>query len=241
MMKIEKADKSSFAGTTADSESQPIDFRQPAYCQNHCYKPLRVLNLYAGIGGNRRLWENVEVTAVEIDEKIAGTYQNSFPKDIVVVGDAHEYLLDHYREFDFIWTSPPCQTHSRTNYFINSIAKRSRYPDMSLYQEIIFLKQFCKGLFCVENVKGYYEPLIKPIEIGRHFLWANFRIEKIELPKNEIGSMDKGWNTACKIPITERNAVNSGLGLHVLEQAQGISKSRKVSSPSLFDVGSNGL
>jgi len=36
MMKIEKADKSSFAGTTADSESQPIDFRQPAYCQTQC-------------------------------------------------------------------------------------------------------------------------------------------------------------------------------------------------------------
>ena len=27
---------------------------------------VRVLNLYAGIGGNRKLWEDVEVTAVEI-------------------------------------------------------------------------------------------------------------------------------------------------------------------------------
>lgn len=26
---------------------------------------IKVLNLYAGIGGNRKLWEGVEVTAVE--------------------------------------------------------------------------------------------------------------------------------------------------------------------------------
>lgn len=38
-MKIENADKSSFAGTTVDSETQPIDFRQPAYCQTPCYAP----------------------------------------------------------------------------------------------------------------------------------------------------------------------------------------------------------
>ena len=38
-------------------------------------KPLKVLNLYAGIGGNRKLWENVEVTAVEIEPDIATVYQ----------------------------------------------------------------------------------------------------------------------------------------------------------------------
>jgi hypothetical protein len=31
--------------------------------------PVRVLNLYAGIGGNRKHWENVEVTAVEYSTK----------------------------------------------------------------------------------------------------------------------------------------------------------------------------
>src|SRR6185312_5049549 len=39
MMKIENVDKCSSAGTTADSELQPIDFRQPAYCQTPCYAP----------------------------------------------------------------------------------------------------------------------------------------------------------------------------------------------------------
>ena len=58
---------------------------------------LKALNLYAGIGGNRKLWDGVvddlEVTAVEIDEKIAEIYQDFFPKtDKVVVKDAHEFL-----------------------------------------------------------------------------------------------------------------------------------------------------
>ncbi len=74
---------------------------------------MRVLNLYAGIGGNRKLWEDVEVTAVEINEKIAAIYQDFFPDDKVVVGDAHAYLLEHFGEFDFIWSSPPCPTHSQ--------------------------------------------------------------------------------------------------------------------------------
>ena len=38
---------------------------------------MKVLNLYAGIGGNRKLWEDVEVTAVEWDEQfIIGDYYN---------------------------------------------------------------------------------------------------------------------------------------------------------------------
>ena len=83
---------------------------------------MKILNLYCGIGGNRKLWGNDhEITAVEYDEKIAEKYKALFPNDNVVVADAHQYLLDHYSEFDFIWTSPPCQTHSRANYFINYI------------------------------------------------------------------------------------------------------------------------
>lgn len=201
---------------------------------------MRVLNLYAGIGGNRKLWQDVRVTAVEQDEAIAAKYAKLYPNDTVIVGDAHEYLLDHYRQFDFIWSSPPCQTHSRTNYFINSIAKRSRYPDMSLYQEIIFLRQFCKGLFCVENVKGYYEPLIPPVEIGRHYLWTNFRVPKIKLPDDEIGSMDKGWNKAYKRPLEERNAVNSELGVHVLNCALGKKNNTVVLQPDLFSSARHG-
>lgn len=79
---------------------------------------MRVLNLYAGLGGNRRLWPDyVEVTAVELNPDVARFYQDHYLQDNVVVGDAHQYLLDHYREFDFIWSSRPCTTHSRARYW----------------------------------------------------------------------------------------------------------------------------
>ena len=197
---------------------------------------MKILNLYAGIGGNRNLWgDEHDITAVEYNEKIANKYRALYPNDTVVVADAHEYLLDHHKEFDFIWSSPPCQSHSTTNYFTQHIRKRPVYPSMKLYEEIIFLQNFYKGKFCVENVVSYYEPLIKPLKIGRHYLWSNFNITKIKQPKNDIGTMIKGHpNRANKKPLEERNAVNSELGLHILNSALGIINESKVEQDKLF-------
>jgi len=76
---------------------------------------IKVLNLYCGIGGNRKGWDSdkVEVTAIEYKAEIAAIYKELFPMDKVIVADAHKYLEEHYKEFDFIWSSPPCPTHSR--------------------------------------------------------------------------------------------------------------------------------
>lgn len=137
---------------------------------------MKILNLYAGIGGNRKLWgDEHEVTAVEYKPEIAKIYQDFYPNDKVIVTDAHQYLLEHYKEFDFIWASPPCPTHSRFNLLSNEQeGKTVKYPDMTLYQEIIYLTHWFKGKFCVENVIAYYEPLIPPIESNGHYFWANF-------------------------------------------------------------------
>ena len=51
---------------------------------------MKVLNLYAGIGGNRQLWENVEVTAVENVDYIADAYEQLFPEDKIIREDAHQ-------------------------------------------------------------------------------------------------------------------------------------------------------
>jgi DNA (cytosine-5)-methyltransferase 1 len=143
---------------------------------------MKILNLYAGIGGNRKLWDgDIEVTAVEINPKIVKIYKDFFPQDKVIVGDAHQYLLEHYKEFDFIWSSPPCPTHSRFNFlFKEQECKKPRFPDMKLYEEIILLKHWFNGKFVVENVKSYYEPLIKPQESGNHFFWTNFLISNLK-------------------------------------------------------------
>ena len=106
---------------------------------------LKILNLYSGIGGNRRLWSgDISVTAIELVPEIAKIYKDLFPDDEVIVADAHQYLLEHYRDYDFIWSSPPCPTHSGVNFFLNAQGV-IRYPDMSLWQEIIFLQHFFKG------------------------------------------------------------------------------------------------
>lgn len=151
---------------------------------------MKILNLYAGIGGNRKLWgDDHDITAVEINPKIAKIYQDFFPNDKVIIGDAHQYLLEHFKEFDFIWSSPPCQTHSIINTSYYNREGQQRYPDMKLYQEIIFLKHWFKGKWCIENVKSYYKPLICPQESGNHYFWCNFFITKLKREIRNISHM----------------------------------------------------
>lgn len=146
---------------------------------------MKILNLYACLGGNRYKWDEVakeagieiQVTAVELDPELARLYQERFPNDIVIITDAHQYLLDHYKEFDFIWSSPPCPTHSRlVNTNKNREGIKNKYPDMALYQEVIFLDNIFNGKYCVENVIPYYEPLIPANKRGRHLYWTNFSL-----------------------------------------------------------------
>lgn len=173
---------------------------------------IKVLNLYSGIGGNRKLWENVEVTAIENNPEIAKIYQDFFPNDKIIITDAHKYLLKHYKEYDFIWSSPPCPSHSRTNNYLNAQGI-IRYPDMQLWQEIIFLKHFFKGKWVVENVISYYEPLIKPFECGRHYFWSNFVINKEQAMKCDFNLSNARTSTR----------LDSAKSMKSLEEFHGIS------------------
>jgi DNA (cytosine-5)-methyltransferase 1 len=220
----------------------------PAIVGNTMLQAVRVLNLYAGIGGNRKLWEGCEVTAVEYNQEIAQIYQDHYPNDKVVVGDAHEYLLKHYKEFDFIWSSPPCQTHSKVRMMASKSGSYDvKFPDMKLWQEIIFLQHFADCKFVVENVIPYYEPFVKPtIELERHFFWSNFRIlpfplEKIERHHNHITGKTNlyGYDlTKYKIKHRKdqiiRNMVNPDLGLYIFEQFLGQNRKVVTEQQSLF-------
>jgi DNA (cytosine-5)-methyltransferase 1 len=146
-------------------------------------KKYKILNLYACLGGNRYKWDevadNLEVTAVELDAELAKLYQERFPNDTVIVGDAHAFLLENYMNYDFIWSSPPCPTHSRmrkTNTGEGERKSKATYPDMKLYQEILLLEHFFKGKYVVENVIPFYEPLMVAKKRDRHLYWTNFNL-----------------------------------------------------------------
>ncbi len=169
-------------------------------------KKYKVLNLYACLGGNRYKWDEVakqanidlEVTAVELDKEAARLYQERFPNDTVIVSDAHQYLLDNFKDFDFIWSSPPCPSHSRL-VISNKNKIKMQYPEMSLYQEIIFLDNFFEGKYCVENVIPYYELLIPAKKRGRHLYWTNFNLpNNINERKEANGLMDGALDEVSK-------------------------------------------
>jgi len=217
-------------------------------------KDMKILNLYACLGGNRYKWgEEHEITAVELDPEAARLYQERFPNDTVIVADAHQYLLDHYKEFDFIWSSPPCPSHSRARYWNSSnydTTTDAIYPDMMLYQEILFLQHYFKGKYVVENVIPYYTPLIEGQKKGRHLYWCNFILPNdlgdrrfaISSAKQELKGLCefhdydftkyKGTQSVLKMA---RNLVDYEAGKTILDTAMGIIHKQNVNQTSIFD------
>jgi DNA (cytosine-5)-methyltransferase 1 len=211
-------------------------------------KIMKILNLYACLGGNRYKWDEVakekgieiEVTAVEYDVEIAKLYQERFPNDKVIVSDAHQYLLDHYKEFDFIWSSPPCPSHSRMN--ISQYTRESwkpKFPDFKLYEEVVFLDSYFKGKYVVENVIPYYEPLIAAKKRHRHLYWTNFNLpnvlsERTSPDWSRIKNEAEAWNEFHDYDFKKykgkayreigRNLVDYEAGRTIFETVLGIEK-----------------
>ncbi len=219
---------------------------------------MKILILYACLGGNRYKWnevkEDIEVTAVELDPEAARLYQERFPNDKVIVADAHQYLLDHYKEFDFIWSSPPCPTHSRARYWNSSnydTTTDAVYPDMKLYEEILFLQHYFKGGFVVENVIPYYKPLIESQKRDRHLYWASFKLPgkisdrgTLKEPVTNSESLNhynkyhdfdfRKYKGDQKILKMARNLVDYEAGRTIFETYLGIQRAKDIKQTSLF-------
>lgn len=214
-------------------------------------KPFKVLNLYACLGGNRLKWTDCEVTAVELDPDLAALYKKRFPADNVIVADAHKYLQDHFQDYNFIWSSPPCPTHSRIRHSSkNKSSFKPEFPNMILYEEIIFLSSYFKGKYVVENVITFYDPLIKAQKRGRHLFWCNFRLPAI-LSNRTYPALGKTLNefkllsefhdidislyngTQRKDQII-RNLVDYEAGLTIFNTARNIILKSNITMPTLF-------
>ena len=85
----------------------------------HCRKSL---DLFCGAGGASKGLADAgfEVTGIDI------IYQSFHPANLIEsVSGKYKFLqrdvmmltVDFFRQFDFIWASPPCPTHSRLQLF----------------------------------------------------------------------------------------------------------------------------
>ena len=211
---------------------------------------MKILNLYACLGGNRYKWgDEHDITAVELDEELARLYKERFPNDKVIVADAHQYLLDHYKEFDFIWSSPPCPTHSKFNVSMKT-KRKMKYPDMALYQEIIFLQYYYDGKYVVENVIPFYDLLIEGSKRNRHIYWTNFNLPHIlskrknpslGRTKNEVDALSKfhdydfrKYKGKQSIQKVARNLVDYEAGKTILDTVMGIKQKENINQIELF-------
>jgi len=220
---------------------------------------IELLNGWAGIGGNtHKLDRNkYNITHVEINQEIAQANQKLHPKDTVIQSDAKQFLVENYQDFDYIWASPPCPSHSS---IAKAGAKNGQYsakmPDMSLYSVIIFLDEYFEGDWTVENVKPFYERLdeqerqkadsmqrvIPPAEdSNRHLFWSSHEVPQTSVPrsgfnkKNNEELMDwlgirvhRSFETVEKRKVL-RNCVHPEIGKAIVE-------SRNVRQSSLAEA-----
>jgi len=159
---------------------------------------MKILNLFAGIGGNRKLWTG-DITAVEIDLEIALIYQKYFPHDSIFIQDALIFVQEiDLEKYDFIWASPSCISHTMLQ-----MTRGYNIPDLtSLYGLIMFFRfklQNSNIKWVVENVRPWYKPLIQPsFSLDRHYYWSNFQVPfKKVLFENKWNNMS--INQLCEL------------------------------------------
>ncbi len=172
------------------------------------------------------------------------------------VVDSHQYLLDHFRKYDFIWSSPPCQTNSKifeagikAGYYSDDV--KLEYHDLSVYQEVLLLSRYFDGVYCIENVEPFYKPLIPAKKLGRHLFWSNFNIgtfkeNNIKKPymKSEADYLINFWKVNYGYEIHGlngdvrqilRNCVHPEIGLYILNCARNIITKSNVNQTELFE------
>lgn len=56
----------------------------------------------------------------------------------------------------------------------------------------------------MENVVSYYEPLIIPQKVGRHYFWANFFIRDIKIDYVQIGTMNRQASSQKRLWLSSK-------------------------------------
>lgn len=166
---------------------------------------------------------------------IAETYRDNFPDDTIIVKDVLSFVkTEDISIYDFIWTSPPCTTHTMW-----TMTRGYNIPDLtSLYGLILFFGYILKDTnWIVENVRPWYTPLINPtFKLGRHYFWSNRKIpekdfkdenERYNIYRSSFGQLSKLYqlnvdrikslNKLDRRQIV-RNIVSPEIGLYVFQK-----------------------
>ena len=110
---------------------------------------IKVLDLFCGGGGAAvgylRAAEDrgIKIEITGIDDKPQPNYPFMFIQD-----DALKYFEAHLHEFDFVHSSPPCQKHTRSTFYLR--VKGKKYVDIIKPTRKLILKSGKPGL--IENV-----------------------------------------------------------------------------------------
>jgi DNA (cytosine-5)-methyltransferase 1 len=114
----------------------------------------RILDLFCGAGGASVGYYRAGFDVVGVDIEPQKNYPFEFHQ-----ADALHYLAEHWREFDVVHASPPCQRFSAMSACRPGLAES--YPDL-----IVATRELLKltGLpYVIENVPG--SPLLNPITL----------------------------------------------------------------------------
>ena len=110
---------------------------------------------------------------------------------------------------------------------------------MKLYEEILLLQGYFDGKYCIENVISWYEPLIKPTEMGGHYFWTNFPLPSAFKNGNRsheatVGELQerKGFDLS-KYKLSNkrqilRNCVTPKIGKYILLTLYGSRKANEI-------------
>lgn len=204
---------------------------------------MKILNLYAGLGGNRTLWSRIySITAVENNDRRAEIYAKRFPNDEIIVRDVKEFLYTtDLTQFDLIWLSPPCKTHSQMNRFHKGRPKIPRLDEIFGVQ--IWLERLVKypGHWVMENVYPEYgiQNLVGCfiVTLDKNVFWSSFPIDRKRFRPIKPGHGSLNNSTTMReerekliqnfmltdiedmISLEEiRNCVDPRIGKYVLEQ-----------------------
>ena len=123
-----------------------------------------MLDLFCGAGGAGMGYSRAGFDVVGVDINPQPHYPFEFHQ-----ADALEYLADHWREFDVIHASPPCQAYSMASTQWRKSGKQ--YPDL-IKPTRTALQKTGKS-YVIENVVG--APLINPTILNGSFFGMRVR------------------------------------------------------------------